>query len=150
MTGSRGPFLRSFLRRLPRLLLLVALVFPLAWYGPDDLRFLQGAIRVEGTVLAPEGEPGLLGGAPFVRIAIDIGGARYRYSAALYPFERPAAGAKVAALFNPGQRPFLKLDRPWHRHRVLGAWLLLAAVVLVLFLLRRHHRRRAGGSGGEA
>lgn len=144
MTGSRGPFLRSFLRRLPRLLMLVALVFPLAWYGPDDFRFLQGAVRVQGTVLAPEGKPGLLGGTPFVRIAFDLGGARYRYSAALYPFERPAAGEQVAALFNPEQRPFLKLDRPWHRYRALSAWLLLAAAVLVLFLLRRHHRRRAG------
>lgn len=145
MTGSRGPFLRSFLRRLPRLLMLVALVFPLAWYGPDDFRFLQGAARVQGTVLAPEGAPGPLGGTPFVRIAFDLGGARYRYSAALYPFERPAPGERVAALFNPAQRPFLKLDRPWHRYRVLGAWLLLAAAVLVLFLLRRQRRRTGEG-----
>jgi hypothetical protein len=144
MIGFRGPFLRSLLRRLPRLLMLVALVFPLAWYGPDDFRFLQGAVRVQGTVLAPEGEAGLLGGTPFVRIAFSLGEARYRYSAALYPFERPVTGEQVAALFNPDQRPFLKLDRPWHRYRVLAAWLLLAAVVLVLFLLRRHYRRRAG------
>jgi len=129
-----------------RLLLVLVVTFPLAWYGPADMQFLQGAVAVTGTVVGLE--PTQAGSPPEeVRVSFDLGSERFRYPARLGWFDHYKVGDPAPVLFNPELRPYLKLDTVWHRYRFLGIWIaMVGGIVLVTTartLLQQRQRRLA-------
>ena len=150
MLKPRAPTRRQALYlRWTRLLLVLVVTFPLAWYGPADLEFLRGAVAVTGTVVGvmppqPDAKP------VEVRVSFDLGPERLRYPAPLGWFDHYQVGDPVAVIFNPEVRPYLKLDTPWQRYRFLGIWIAMISVISLLSGLRALLQRRLRRAKPEA
>lgn len=132
-------------KRIVTLAVIFGLGLPMAWYAPDDLRFLQAAIPAEArvdTLLPPDaGLEGMLAGQG-ARVGFTLGETYFRYDLRFGPLVHHAVGDRLTILFSPDVPPYVKPDTVRAKYRFVDIWLLLAALVFLAVLARMALARR--------